>query len=387
MSEMKERWDAVVVGAGIVGLAHAYHLARMGRRTLVLERDERAVGASVRNFGMLWPIGQPEGEIRRLAVRSHTHWKALLDASGIWHDHCGSLHVAYHEDELQVMREFVATCGDDFPEAKVIGSGEALAMSPGLRRDGLVGAMHSPYETAVDPRQAVGKVASYLAGSMGVAFRFGTTVQRIEGRRLLLAGGEIEAEHVFVCAGPDYRRLVADHLRGSLGADNLVLCRLHMLRAKSSDPAASVGPHLAAGLTLLHYPNFRVCPTLHAVRERLEAQWPEQTRLGIHVLVSHQPDGSLTIGDSHEYGQVFSPYRSAETENRILQYLDTFLDTASLTVTERWEGVYPTHPSMPYFVSTPVEGLHVALCFGTGMTLSFGVAEQSVAQAVEAVPA
>ena len=73
--------DAAVVGAGILGLAHAYHLARRGLSVVVFERQPRAEGASIRNFGMLWPIGQPAGPLYRLARRSLELWLELLQAS------------------------------------------------------------------------------------------------------------------------------------------------------------------------------------------------------------------------------------------------------------------------------------------------------------------
>src|SRR4051794_38973987 len=99
-------YDDAVVGAGILGLAHAYHLARRGRRVIVLERHPTARGASVRNFGMIWPIGQPFGKLRDLARTSLKSWLMVLKSSGLWHDVCGSLHLAYRDDEARVLGEF-----------------------------------------------------------------------------------------------------------------------------------------------------------------------------------------------------------------------------------------------------------------------------------------
>ncbi len=103
---MSTTYDDAVVGAGVMGLAHAFHLARAGRRVIVFERSPRACGASVRNFGMLWPIGQPPGPLHDLAMRSREVWLEMLTAAGLWHNRCGSLHLAYHEDEAQVLKEF-----------------------------------------------------------------------------------------------------------------------------------------------------------------------------------------------------------------------------------------------------------------------------------------
>src|SRR5580700_8446238 len=60
-------FDLAVVGGGVVGLAHAYVAARAGKRVAVVERDARANGASVRNFGFITVTGQERGESWRLA--------------------------------------------------------------------------------------------------------------------------------------------------------------------------------------------------------------------------------------------------------------------------------------------------------------------------------
>src|SRR5476649_1038138 len=99
--------SAIVIGAGIVGLATARALAIRGYKVKVFERNERAVGASVRNFGMVWPIGQPTGPLFERAMLSRSIWKEICTEAKIWHDEVGSMHLAYHDDELQVITECV----------------------------------------------------------------------------------------------------------------------------------------------------------------------------------------------------------------------------------------------------------------------------------------
>src|ERR1700758_3431448 len=98
--------DVAVVGGGILGLAHAFAAARRGKRVILFERNQRASGASVRNFGMIWPIGQPHGEMHSLAVQSREIWLKVLRDAALPHSLAGSLHVAYRSDEAAVLREF-----------------------------------------------------------------------------------------------------------------------------------------------------------------------------------------------------------------------------------------------------------------------------------------
>src|SRR5262245_5431636 len=110
---MHPRVDMGGVGGGIVGLAHASPAARRHPAVALFERDPRALGASVRNFGMVWPIGQPDGDLLRLAMRGRARWLELAERAGVWANPCGSLHIAYRDDEQAVLEEFVA--GDTAP--------------------------------------------------------------------------------------------------------------------------------------------------------------------------------------------------------------------------------------------------------------------------------
>lgn len=98
--------DVLIVGAGILGLADAYWAACSGQRVVVFERNPGAIGASIRNFGMIRPIGQPAGGLYELALRSRKIWLEVLEQSRLWFSDTGSLHVMYRQDEAEVAKEF-----------------------------------------------------------------------------------------------------------------------------------------------------------------------------------------------------------------------------------------------------------------------------------------
>ncbi len=313
---MKPEYDVAVAGAGVLGLAHAYHLARRGMRVIVFERSPRAAGASVRNFGMLWPIGQPLGPLYDLARRSLEFWLNVLGESGLWHDRCGSLHLAHHEDEHQVLREFVAQVGDSC-SCSILSATQVVERFPAIEANGLRAGMWSPIEVTVDPREVIAELPRWLHHRYRVEFVFGNPVLGYDCPVVRTVGGECRAARLLVCTHADFRDMAPEAFADS----GIVPCKLQMLRSQAFGDRFRVGTMLAAGLTLRHYRSFGNCPTLPALIARLDRDFSTYGRYGIHVLLSQTERGELTIGDSHEYGDAIEPFDKPEIDELILRYL------------------------------------------------------------------
>ena len=370
-------FDVVVIGGGVIGLAHAYAAARYlgpAGKVALVERNVYAQGASIRNFGMLWPVGQPMGYRRDIATKSRDIWHGLLKESGIWHQETGSLHVCYHDDEAEVVQEYLADVDDEI--VKWVDGSECLKMSPCLVQNGLRGGLYSASELQVDPRVVIREIPGHLANAHGVTLMFGQTAVGIsdDGTITLASGETLKARHTFVCSGHDIRNLFP----GVLDAAGLVPCKLQMMRTEAL-PGFDLGPMLAAGLTLTHYESFSTCPTLPALKARYAQEWPEQLANGIHVLLSQAKTTALTIGDSHEYGDQVMPFSETKVDDLILGYLATFFTVPTKVIAERWTGVYLKNPNGPWLVETPVSNVTVVNGFGgAGMTLSMGVGDENV---------
>jgi FAD dependent oxidoreductase TIGR03364 len=370
------RYDAAVVGAGILGLAHAYHLARRDLRVIVFERHPRCQGASVRNFGMLWPIGQPAGEMYRLARRSLEIWGDILRETGLWHERTGSLHLAYHEDEAQVLREFVAMTGRAERGCEILAAQQIIERFPAVRPDGLLAGMWSPVETAVDPREVIAGLPQWLRRAHGVRFEFGAPVVGYERPTVRTPAGDWTADRLVVCTGDELQTLFPAHF-AALG---LRRCKLQMMRTWPPLAGWRLGPMLAAGLTLRHYGAFAGCGTLPALNRRLVREMPAYVRYGIHVMAAQNGHGELVLGDSHEYDHDVDVFDKSVIDDMILAYLRTFLAAPDFHVAERWHGVYVKYRDQLWWCGSPAEGvMTVTGVGGAGMTLSFGLAEQVVA--------
>ena len=372
---MPNRADIAIVGAGILGLAHAYAAARRGLRVVVFERGQRAAGASIRNFGLIWPIGQPHGAMHQMALRSRAIWLEVLEAAGLPYWPEGSLHLVYRDDEADVVREFIEKSPGLGYDCAWLNASQVLQRSSAVQPEGLIGGLWSPVDVTVDPRVALAQLPDFLRSRFDVEFRFGCAARLID-LPLVEAGGERwSVDRAIVCSGEDFESLFP-HVYAAAG---LTRVKLQMLRTAPQPEGWRLGPALAAGLTLCFYPSFQVCGSLAALQKRVAEEMPEYVHWGIHGLVSQTAQGELTLGDSHEYGLCTDIFNKTEIDELILRYIGGFLKAPEMRIAQRWYGVYAKHPEKPYLSLEPAPGVRIVTSpGGSGMTLSFGVAAKTI---------
>lgn len=359
-----------IVGAGIVGLAHARAAALKGHDVTVYERDTHAVGASIRNFGLGLILGQPLGELFDLASESRETWLEVLPQCGGWHKAKGCLVIARDAIEWHVLQAFHAEFGSAYQTS--------LRTATDLSRDEMigVGALQSPKEIALDSRHCIPKLTRWLQEKHGVRFEFGTQVHAMTLPEIETSRGIRQADQVIICAGHELQTLYPTQL----SALNIDLCSLQMLRV--ANPGRTLNPALLTGLSALHYPSFRQSAALLSKLEQLKGHVQQHEPFliehGIHLIVQQVgPLGDLIIGDSHHYGKTPSPFQDAEIDEHLLQ-LATSLLGQNLKVIERWQGVYASG-ARPYEILQPEPKVSaVVMTSGIGMSIAFGLAERHI---------
>jgi FAD dependent oxidoreductase TIGR03364 len=366
--------SAIVIGAGIVGLATARALAKRGYQVTVIERSSKAVGASIRNFGMVWPIGQPEGALYERALHAKSIWKETLAGAKCWSQEAGSLHMAYQRDELEVIQQFVEV--SPYRPVSFLNAEETLAKSPAVNPDGLLGSLYSADEMIVDPREAIAAIPGYLQATFGVTFIWNTAISKVVYPAVFSGEKSWSADEIFVCSGQDFETLYPEQF----SAAPLTKCKLQMMRLEAQPDDWRIGPALCGGLSFIHYHGFKAAASLPGLKARYESEYAEYLKWGIHVMASQNGLGEITVGDSHEYALTFDPFDREFINTMILDYLGTFAQFKSTKVFQSWHGIYPKMTNgATEIVIRPESGVTIINGLGgNGMTLSFGLCDEVV---------
>ncbi len=186
----------------------------------------------------------------------------------------------------------------------------------------------------------------------------------------------MQADVICICSGADFETLYPE----KFAALELTKCKLQMMRFMNTDKQFKIGTSLCGGLSLIHYESFKVAPSLPLLKKRYQDELNECLRVGIHVMVSQNGKGELTVGDSHEYGSTFDPFDEAYINELIISYLKTFADTNNWQLTQSWHGIYPkmANGETDIFLEAN-KGVYIINGLGgAGMTLFFGFDEEII---------
>ncbi|MDF0529287.1 TIGR03364 family FAD-dependent oxidoreductase [Tsukamurella sp. 8F] len=368
-TELPRSCDVLVVGAGIVGLAHAVAALDAGYRVSVVERDTRPVGASIRNFGHVCVTGQT-GDLAELAAVSRERWLAVTERAGISALQSGGIAVARSPQEQAVLDELRSRR----PGAlELLTAAQVRAALGGCGED-VVGGAHLRADLRVDPRTTVDDLARWLATQPNASVHFRTAYLGTDGTHAETTRGRIRADRIIVCTGHDL-----DHLYPALAEQHDVRrCALQM-GLVDAPGGRTIAPAVLTGTSLLRYDAFAETAAAADLRTRLEADHPELSTIDANVMFTQRPDGRLLVGDSHRSEHTVDPFLDEDTTDTIAGEIGRVLGVDSLRFRQRWQGVYATSNRAPYLAADLDDHLSVRIVTsGVGMTIAFGLAARAL---------
>jgi len=308
--------DVVVIGAGIVGTATAYYLARRGLGVALCEKGRVAGEQSSRNWGFVRQQGRDPAEIP-LAIESLRLWRGIEQDIGepVGFHQGGILYVADSDEEMARYEAWLEHARQHQLDTRLLSVEEAKAMVPGAVGRRWRGALYTPSDAHAEPRLATPALAR-AAASLGAAVLTECAVRSLLTEAGRVAGvitehGEIRAPSV-VLAGGAWSALLCRNL----GVD------LPQLRVRASALRTAPAPSVTEGA---------VWTRQAALRRRQDGGYT----VAHGAFVEH-----FVVPDSFRYLRLFRESMKAE-RGRLRVRLDSSF-FAELTAPKRWRDDQPT---------------------------------------------
>ena len=324
--------DAIVVGAGLIGLGVAYELAKRGASVTVLDRAEPARAASWAGAGMLAPFSEATPDAAMLALCRDSlalypsYVEELRERTGVDARFRvdGTLHVALDPPSLAALAALAPTFRANGGEVTLLERSSLLAREPMLARDA-AGALFVANEAQVDNRR-LGRALSAACTALGVR------VERVDG----------------VALEADVRRVRGVRTdRGFLAASVVV-------------NAAGAWAAELDGVP----PHARV-PVRPVAGEMLALAVPAGAMRALvwtgHRYLVPRDDGRLLVGATVEDRGFDARVTAGGTHDLLDAALTVAPALARFAVVETWAGLRPgSHDGRPYLGATALDGYVVA---------------------------
>ena len=249
---------------------------------------------------------------------------------------------------------------------------------PGLSVPGLLAVLESTTELRVESREAIPRLAAWLAESHGVRFIRRTEVLGVDVPLLRTSRGDLRADRVAVCPGDDFNVLYPERF----GVYPVTRCKLQMLRLAS--PGFTLPAALMSDLGLGRYAGYAGLESAAPLKARLAHEQPEHLKHGVHLIVVQSADGSLVVGDSHHYAATPDPFGSEAVDSLILEEFRAALGIAPPAILGRWIGTYASASDRQVLVDAPHPHVRIAtVTSGAGASTGFAIGEEVIASLLD----
>lgn len=375
-------YDLIVVGSGILGTFHAIHAARLGKKVLLTEKDQYPISATVRNFGQVVTSGM-SSDWFDYAIRTAELYKEIQQEFDISVRNNGTVYLASDADELQLAQELKERMDNSGYGAELLSTKECLEKWPALKNEYCKGGIFFPQELSVEPDKLIYRLIEYATTKYpNLTYRPATAIVDCEiiGDHVELTASSRQkfiADKVIVCNGGEYKLLFADLFKDS----GIILCKLQMMRTVPM-PEVQLNGNILTGLSIRRYESFQECPSYGKLTT--PEHYAELKKWGVHLLFKKAVDGSIIIGDSHEYADV---NHTDDLGFDINSYINELMLKEAQNIVKfdvnkiasTWAGFYPQHNSK-HVVETDLEDrIHIRTAIGgKGMTCAAGYAEASI---------
>lgn len=379
---MKTKYDLIVIGGGILGTFHAYHALKRGLKVAIIEQDKMPQAATTRNFGQVVPSGM-NTKWQNYGRESLRIYKEIQNQFDITVRQNGSVYLASNAEELRLIEELAAINTKNDYVSTLFTKAECLEKYPGLKSDYVLGGLFFPEEVTVEPRTMIHRLQRYMTA--GGNFDLITNTKVIQVERIfdevevLTADMKIwKADQVIICNGSDFKTLYPELFAKS----DLEVSKLQMLQTKSQGNYTLPGS-LLTGLSIRRYEAFYECPSFKEIKakenpESLEKKW------GVHLLFKQATDGSVILGDSHEYADAkdmddLGFGLNMDIDNFMIAEAKKIIDLPTYEIQDRWFGVYSQCKTQDIFQKIIADRIHIVTGIGgKGMTGSAGFSKEHI---------
>lgn len=378
----RNEFDIVVIGGGILGIAHAYFCLQMGLKVALIEKNAYPRDATVRNFGQIVPSGFGS-KWQEYGLASLEVYREIQKQADVTLRQHGSVYVASDAEEMALLEELSQINGKNGYASEMLTKAQVLSRYQGLQESYAQGALYFPLEMTIDPRVGIGRIIDFLVSEKGLTFLPRKVVREVVrvNEKVILTTSENEnfsCQKVFICNGIEFEHLFPERFKNS----DLRLVQLQMMDTMPQSKQFIHGSVLT-GYTIRRYEAFQECPSWTEIKAREDASDYQHSN-GVHILFKQLLDGSVVLGDSHRYQKIADGFRmdyhvDFELNKYILSEAQKIYDLEDWSIRNVWMGIYCECETREIFDESIDEHIHITTGIGgKGMTGSLGYAQENI---------